>query len=274
METAALTHAKRTDRSACASGVEVTLSAGRPRDAAALHETSATLPDAWVPGPWRPRFVARAAHVWQADLRTVTDGVLASLSPSERERAGRFPHETDGLLWARARGVLRALLGRYLDVEPAMIEFRVDRQGKPKLAPRFRGAPPSFSVSHSAPLALYAFTKAKAVEIEVETARERAIDSVAIATRAFGAQEGRRLAGLEPAERERQFLQAWTRREAALKCQGIGIVGGAEAQAREVAGVLPGAQLCVRDLDLGVGALGAVAFNARPWRLLCWAWRG
>ena len=212
--------------------------------------------------------------MWRADLRTVTDAVLASLSASERERAERFPHETDGLLWARARGVLRALLGRYLDVEPATIEFRVDRQGKPKLAPRVCGAPPSFNVSHSAPLALYAFTEAGAVGVDVEIARERAIDSVAIATRAFGAQEGRRLAGLEPAERERQFLRAWTRREAALKCRGIGIGGAAEAQGRDLAGVPPGAQLCVRDLDLGVGAVGAAALSARPGQLLCWAWRG
>lgn len=252
----------------------MTLSAAGPRDAAALHETSAHLPDAWVPGPRRPRLLARAAHVWRADLRTVTDGVLESLSPSERERAGRFPHATDGLRWARARGVLRALLGRYLDVEPATIELRVDRQGKPKLAPRFRGARPSFSVSHSGPLALYAFTEAEAVGADVETARKRSIYSVAIATRAFGAKEGRRLAGLEQAERERQFLRAWTRREAALKCRGIGIVGVAEAQGGDVVGARLGAQLCVRDLDLGVGAVGAVALSARPRQLLCWAWRG
>jgi len=212
--------------------------------------------------------------VWRADLRTVTDGVLASLSPSERERAGRFPHATDGLLWARARGVLRALLGRYLDVEPATIELRVDRQGKPKLAPRFRGACPSFSVSHSAPLALYAFSEAEAVGVDVEVARERAIDTVAIATRAFGVREGRRLAGLERAEREGQFLQAWTRREAALKCRGIGIADGADAESGAIASAQRPVQLCVRDLDLGVGAVGAVAFRARPGELLCWTWRG
>jgi 4'-phosphopantetheinyl transferase len=212
-------------------------------------------------------------HVWRADLRIATDDVLGSLSPDERARAARFPNQRRGLVWARARGVLRALLGRYLDVEPAMIEFRVDRHGKPKLASRVRDEPFSFSVSHSAPLALYAFTKAEAVGIDVETARERAIDSVAIATRAFGAREGRRLAGLEPVEREGQFLRAWTRREAVLKYRGAGIVGGAEAEGKDVAGVPQETQLRVRDLDVGAGAVGAVAFSARPWRLLCWAWR-
>jgi 4'-phosphopantetheinyl transferase len=212
-------------------------------------------------------------HVWRADLRVATDDVLGSLSPDERARAARFPNQRRGLLWARARGVLRALLGRYLDGEPAMIEFRVDRHGKPKLAPRVRDEPFSFGVSHSATLALYAFTQAEAVGVDVETPRERAIDSVAIATRAFGAREGRRLAGLEPAEREGQFLRAWTRREAVLKYRGARIVGGAEAEGRDVAGVPVDTQLRVRDLDVGVGAVGAVAFSALPWRLLCWAWR-
>jgi 4'-phosphopantetheinyl transferase len=252
----------------------MTAFAARSGDAAALYETSAPLPDAWVPGPRRPRLVAQAAHVWRADLRTVTDGVLASLSASERDRAGRFLDEAEGLLWARARGVLRALLARYLDVEPATVEFRVDPRGKPNLVRHGRGAPLSFNMSHSAPLALYAFTKAEAVGVDVETPRERAIDSVAIATRVLGVHEGHRLAALEPAERERQFLRAWTRREATLKCRGIGLLGGAEAQGRDVARVLSGTRLCVRDLDLGAAAVGAVAFSARPGQLLCWAWRG
>src|SRR5439155_774082 len=157
------------------------------------------------------RVAPGAVDVWRADLRTVRDEVLASLSKAERHRSARFLRPHDGLLWARARGLLRALLARYLDVEASSVEFRVDGHGKPTLARTMRSRRLSFNVSHSGTLALYAFTRAASVGIDVQSFRGRPIDEVAIARRAFGAAESARLRELEPPTRRREFLRLWVR---------------------------------------------------------------
>lgn len=224
----------------------------------------------WAAGPHRPRLARGAVHVWRADLRTLTDEVVESLSADERERAARFLKARDDLLWARARGVLRTLLGRYLDVEPAAVAFRVGAHGKPALQMPALPSAPSFNMSHSGPLALYAFAAAPAVGVDVQIARLRRIDEVAIARRALGAREGRRLAQLEPGERGEEFLHAWTRHEAARKCGGSGIwacrgEGGERDHLRE---------LSVVELDVGSGAAGAVALKRDPRELRRWSWGG
>jgi 4'-phosphopantetheinyl transferase len=128
----------------------------------------------------------------------------------------------------------------------------------------------SFNMSHSGPLALYAFAAAAAVGVDVQSARARPIDEVAIASRALGTEEGRRLAELEPVERGDEFLHAWTRHEAARKCSGGGIWarrgrGGERDYVRE---------LSVLELDVGRGAAGAVALKHDSREVRCWSWGG
>ena len=89
----------------------------------------------------------------------------------------------------------------------------------------------SFNLSHSGHLALYAFSKAGAVGVDVEVAR-RGLDVVAIAARAFGAAEARRLRGFAPAIRKEEFRRTWVRHESALKCWGTGIGNGSTESSR------------------------------------------
>ena len=78
------------------------------------------------------------------------------------------------------------------------------------------GAPPAeqmtarlrFNMSHSQRLALYAFAVPGPVGVDVQVAR-RAIDEIALAARAFGPAESRRLESLEPVLRAQEFLRAW-----------------------------------------------------------------
>jgi 4'-phosphopantetheinyl transferase len=219
--------------------------------------------------------------VWRTDLLKVTDGVLGLLGPSERARAARFPRAHDGLLWARSRGLLRLLLGRYLDVEPATVRFGQNRYGKPFLTHPVRPMLIEFSLSHSGSIALFAFTVEGAVGVDVQTPRARPIDEVAIARRAFGPAEAQRMEGLRPTERAREFLAAWVRHEAVLKFRGTGLggaletgaLGAADYGARTPASdITVGRAPWVTDLELGEGAAGAVAVSARPRRLLMWQW--
>jgi 4'-phosphopantetheinyl transferase len=226
--------------------------------------------------PSHPRLADGAVHVWRADVAELADDLGELLSPTERTRAERLAHERDRLLWTRAHGVLRQLLGRYLRRDPRKLRFTTGAHGKPALLdepPRSPATPPrrmaarpaglSFNLSHSGHLALYAFSAIGPVGVDVEVAR-RPIDELAIAARAFGPAEVRRLAALDPFVREQEFRRAWVKHEAALKCRGTGI-GGAAAQTS-------GHEPWIAELEVGPRAAGAVAVGHLPRELRCRDW--
>jgi 4'-phosphopantetheinyl transferase len=231
----------------------------------------------WRPGPARPRLADGAVHVWRADLTALGNELADLLSPAERARAQRMRRERDRQLWARGRGVLRALLGRYLASDARALRFTTEARGKPVLLgdgedsaagdsppARATAARLSFNLSHSQGLALYALTEIGPIGVDVEVAR-RAIDEVALAARAFGPAEARRLQRLDAARRSQEFRRAWVRREAELKCRGTGIgvaVGGSGG---------PGPWTA--ELDVGPQAACAVALAGSPRELRCWDWQ-
>jgi 4'-phosphopantetheinyl transferase len=234
-----------------------------------------TAQDAWAPGPLHPLLADGAVHVWRADLTAVGGDLGELLCSEERARAERFLGERDRQLWTRSRGVLRALLGRYLRQDPSSLRFATGAHGKPALVEHDSeppATPPlscarsprlSFNMSHSGQLALYAFSEAGAVGVDIEGARQPS-DEVAIAARVFGAAVARRLERLDPAARQREFLRAWVRHEAELKCLGVGI-------GRAHAGV-DRRMLWVAELDLGPSAAAAVAAERPARELRCWDW--
>jgi 4'-phosphopantetheinyl transferase len=229
----------------------------------------------WAPGPCKPLLPKGEVHVWRADLTAGPGHLVGLLCAEERARAERFLSDGDRQRWMRSRGVLRALLGRYLQKDPRTLRFDAGAHGKPVLlddvaasnaVPESASSRPamiSFNLSHSEQLALYAFIESGAVGVDVEVARGP-IDEVAIAARALGPSEARRLERLDPAIREREFLRAWVRHEAVLKCRGSGI--GAADAARS--GVAP----WVAELDIGPRAAAAVALERAPHDLRCWDW--
>jgi len=236
----------------------------------------ATVEGAWTPGPERPPFLDGAVHVWRADLSAASDELCGLLSSDELARADRLlTAERERALWMRSRGMLRALLGRYMGKDPTILRFGAGAHGKPALledspAPpveRSSTAPAprtmSFNISHSGEHALYAFAPAVAVGVDVEVPH-RPIDAVGIAARMFGELEAARLRELDPASREREFLRSWVRHEAELKCLGVGI-GAADMSGSAT-------RPWIGDLELGPGAAGAVAAELQPRELRCWEW--
>lgn len=223
--------------------------------------------DPWQPGPAAPSLADGVVDVWRADLADADaahDAVRELLSPAEHERAARFARAEDGRHWAAARGILRALLGAYANEDPRALRFAEGPHGKPALAGD--GAPPRlrFNLSHSADTALIAFALDREVGIDVELPR-RAVDHVTIARRILGDAEAERLQALDPQQREREFLRAWVRWEAVLKCRGTGI-GGAE---REPAG---GEDPWVQELGLDSPAAAALAVERAPAEVRRFRW--
>src|ERR1035441_3787519 len=175
--------------------------------------------------------------VWRADLAAVGDELEDLLCAEELARAARIVRERERVLWARARGVLRALLGRYLGRDLRTLEFVLGPHGKPALlrggwepgpdaaAAGAAGPDLRFNLSHSGTLALYAVTAGREVGVDIECARERYT------------------AG---------FLRAWVAREAAVKCRGSGLAVPLE-------GSLLQDDLWSTQLDVGRQASAAVS---------------
>src|SRR5215218_1585050 len=223
----------------------------------------------WEPGPPTPSLTAGVVDVWCADLASGGEPEGALLSEHERERAARYVRTEDGVRWGRARGIVRALLARYAAAEPSALRFAEGLHGKPRLAGEAEQVAAGtadrlrFNLSHSGDVLLVAVTLDREVGVDVELPR-RATDHVAIARRILGDEEAERLQALDEPEREREFLRAWVRWEAVLKCHGVGI-GGADTTP-------VGPEPWITELQLDPPAAAALAVERGPCTVRCWQW--
>lgn len=176
-----------------------------------------------------------AVHIWRADLDAVGTQVERLLDEREQERAARIVGEAVRQRWMAARGLLRMLLGDYLEEHPRALRLAQEPGGKPVLdLPDHRRL--HFNLSHSGPLAVYALTEVCAVGVDVE------------------------LLARHPAKRthSQDFLRTWVRAEAEGKRLGVG-VGTKLHRART-----SGSQPWIAELDLKPDAVGAIALSPIP----------
>ncbi len=150
-------------------------------------------------------------HIWRVDLGTWS-GSGDVLDAAERDRAARFRFPDIQRRWIAGHAVLRQLLERYTGVPAAELRFARGEFGKPYLA----GSRVYFNMSDSRDVGLYAVTLD--VEIGVDVERIRAIEGATIARRFLPESEAAAVRD-DPAS----FFRVWTRREAYLKCIGVGI---------------------------------------------------
>jgi 4'-phosphopantetheinyl transferase len=185
-----------------------------------------TWPEAMSARQTAHRLEAREIHVWRARLDAPAPEVVASLqraiSVDEMERARKFYFERDRRRFIVCRGILRRLLGSYLGRPPEEIAFRYGANGKPALSEGDGDGQLFFNLAHSDDLALFAFTRAGEIGIDVERIREMP-DWQSIADLSFSPEERERLRACLPTRRREEFFHAWTRQEAILKAAGTGL---------------------------------------------------
>ncbi len=163
-----------------------------------------------------------SVDVWLAfgDPNARSEDTAAYLTPDEHERARRFVFARDRRRFVFARGVLRHLLGAYLQIAPADVRFTYASHGKPALAAGMDGV--EFNMSHSEEAVVIAVSSAGPVGIDIEAIRVmRERDDVARRTFADG--EYRRLCALDEVRRTEGFFTCWTRKEAFVKALGEGL---------------------------------------------------
>jgi len=198
-------------------------------------------------------------HVWRVDLEALPEVLQrceAVLSPSERARAQRYVFERDRRRWTVSRATLRLLLSRYLDVEPTLFEFDLNEFGKPSLAAPYKETNMEFNLSHSAEIALYAFTRERLVGIDVEYMRAD-LDFDGMARHSFSLQEQQVLSKLVGEEKRRAFFRGWTCKEAYAKALGKGF---SQAFDQFSVSLLPSQPFGLVQQDEDEGALGRWPF--------------
>ncbi|WP_020568326.1 4'-phosphopantetheinyl transferase family protein [Neolewinella persica] len=161
-------------------------------------------------------------HLWRANLSLdpiQTSHHYALLSPDEKQRAARFHYPEDRNHFINARGILRSLLGRYLDLPPTAISFTYSAYGKPDLAAE---APLSFNVSHAGGYGLLGFTSGPPLGVDLEKADE-SIEIERLASRFFSPTEAAAVLALPPTDQVAAFFRTWTRKEAFIKAHGEGL---------------------------------------------------
>jgi 4'-phosphopantetheinyl transferase len=242
-----------------------------------------TLLPSWPGGrPAHAERIEGELHVWALAL-TLDEGELAALAApltdAERARAARFVHERDRLCSLAARGLLRELLGRYLDARPAALRIGATAAGKPILE---GGSPLAFNVSHSGELVVVALARADALGVDVEAERPLP-DLDGLARTVLAPEELAALAAHAPEERTAAFFRAWTRKEAYLKAVGEGLGlpldgfavtldGTATPRLLRHAAPEPPEAWTLHDLAPGAGYAGAAAVRARGLTLRCRRW--
>lgn len=239
----------------------------------------------WPAAPASTPLLANQAHVWCAGLDLAGESLQlleALLSTAERERLRSFRFERDRRRCIARRGILRTLLSRYLDCDPAEVQFTYGPRGKPALAafPGILEGQLAFNLSHSAGVALFAIAR-QPLGVDLELIRTD-LAHTALAQRYFSPVEQAALRALPPGQQLAAFFYCWTRKEALVKALGEGLsisldsfdVSVTAGQARLLAWRGPGATSLdwqLVDLEPGPGFAAALALaGEREWQIERW----
>ena len=252
-----------------------------------MHAASVTSPvTPWRSPPATLVLDRDEVHVWRAMLDQPPSQIqhfCQSLAADEQARAARFYFEKDRKHFIAARGVLRAILGVYLDRAPECLSFCYSSYGKPALA----GEPDldaiRFNMSHSHGVALYAVTRGREVGIDLERIRS-GLAVAQIAERFFSPREITMLQALPTELRNQAFFRCWTRKEAYIKARGEGLSLPLDQFAVSLDPGEPGivveaawdpseaSRWSLHELTPAPGYAAAVAVEGHDWCLTGWQW--
>ncbi len=137
----------------------------------------------------------------------------------------KFARPADRTRFAVCHAVLRVLLGGYLGASPSALSFERNAYGKPRLLPAVP-ASLQFNLSHTTGIGLLAVSNDLALGVDVEEIRPVEHD---IAERYFSVREQADLKRLTGSDWLEGFFHCWTRKEAILKAEGVGLSGKLDA---------------------------------------------
>lgn len=231
-----------------------------------------------------PLLAADEVQVWLADLRQPVErlqALAATLTVDEQERAARFRFAQCRDRFIAGRGLLRELLGAYLNRPAAALRFSFEPCGKPALVGVDAETGLHFNLSHSGNQALYAVARRElGVDLECE---DRSVIHAALAERVCTPREWAAFQALPAECTQEAFFMCWTRKEAMVKALGGGLASGLRTldvclpeqelpDQRAYLRDAQGREWSVLNLPLALGWSGALAAAGIDWRWRGWRW--
>lgn len=172
-----------------------------------------------LPAPF-PTLGDSETHVWLLDLiklQLQKSELSMLLVANEQERVARFKFDRDRRQYTITRGMLRLLLGAYLQADPRAFQFTYNPWGKPSLPTELH-----FNVAHSHNFAMIAFNLNCALGVDIEWIRP-SISTQNLMQIVLTDTEIQVFSSMQPNQRSLAFFQAWTRKEAYVKALGQGL---------------------------------------------------
>ena len=166
------------------------------------------------------------ADVWWARRQDASPRLAHLLDEAEQSRHARYRRQEDKDRFLVGCALAKTVLAGYAGAgqDPAGIRF--DRTcpqcGRPHGKPRAAATGLQHSVSHSGDLIAVAVAH-DPVGVDVEHSDARRHDPDALARLVFSGAERAALATAHPSDQARDFLVAWTRKEAVTKATGDGL---------------------------------------------------
>jgi len=224
--------------------------------------------------------------VWRSEL-DLSEAELRKLAKTlaldEQARAARFRFPRDRRRFIVARGVLREILARYFDRDPAKLQFCYAPFGKPALTSNSGGDGLRFNVSHSHGFALYAVSLHRELGVDLECIRTN-FPWEPIAERFFSPEEIDALHSVPCRLKYEAFLNCWTRKEAFVKARGgalslrldrfsVSLIPGEPVVLLKTEdNPLEASRWGLEQLAPRSGYVAALAAEGRNWQLKCWQW--
>lgn len=179
----------------------------------------------WTSPVETPELPDNEVHIWRAPLEMDSATLIhlqRTLAKDEKARSERFIFDQDRNHFIAARGILREVLGRYLQRPPQTIDFVYGARGKPAISNGGSRHPICFNLSHSHGLAVIGIAREREIGIDIELMRPE-FAGEEIARRYFSAKEVDELNRLPAELRTEGFFHCWTRKEAYIKAKGDGL---------------------------------------------------
>ena len=229
----------------------------------------------WPNTPTQFSIANGTVHVWvwkNTCPHDIFSSYVASLSPDEQFRMQKFRFEKDRTRYGISHAIVRMLLSRYLDSDPPCIFFQPNKFGKPYLAETFE-TNLDFSLSTTGQMGILGIAAGLKIGVDLEEVlpiEQRAVEQY------FSLEEQLSLATLKGLSWLEGFYNCWTRKEAILKGEGLGL--NVRLDSFEVTlnpdikpalvRVRPDSKLTshwhLKELRPGDGLIGALAMNSIP----------
>lgn len=211
-----------------------------------------TLLSLWGNPPSTINLAKEQVHLWRFRLDPPADviaGLRRLLSSDELLRAERLLDPLKSIRFVAAHGRLRQILARYIDLQPATIEFSYGEQGKPRLTDE-TNQQLTFNLSHASNWGLLVVASGLAVGVDIEKI-DHQLEYEKAAGLVFSPVEVAALGQYALHKRRRAFYRTWTRKEARLKGEGGGFSTSAHMEKNT--------DWQIRSFSVHGGYLGAIA---------------